>query len=318
MKRILTFLFLGASLASLSSSCSSSVAGERASISLNSRNTIVPSSKKTTLRENISPFSKLKVSSIIDVVYTQSSGGKPTATVTAPENLIQYVSLNQKNSTLSIEWTFNGSVEGNCDITVNISAPCPESVSLSGVASFSANSISDSSLNLEFEAGGATNIKLGNVNLKSVEFGISGAAGATVTSIKANTIDANCSGSSNLNLGSAKVTKADLDISGGASLKASSLTASDCEFSVAGGAKLSLPSLTTDNLQAGASGGSTISLDGSATNADFSASGAAVIKASNLKVTNGSVQASGASSIKANIANVTSKSASLSSTITLK
>ncbi|MDD6889276.1 MAG: DUF2807 domain-containing protein [Bacteroidales bacterium] len=244
-------------------------------MAVEARTLIQPSKKNVTKTYKVSNFNELKVVSVYDVEYEQSTTNTWSLEITAPDNILPYVEVRRSGSSLILALKKDLSTRGDYKLKAKIKAPALEDVTLGGASSF----------------------KAGKINLAGREFEV-GATGASEIDIK--TIVAS---------------KIDVDLTGASKLKVGSVSANEIEADVTGASEIDMRGVSAGNVGLKASGASDIDLAGKAETLSIKASGASKVKTDGLRASSGRLEASGASDIKASVSNVLYQRASGASTI---
>ena len=118
MKRLIPTLLslLSACLLLVQSSCSTSVTA---------------AGKLQTKTVKLNKFSELDASRAVEVIFTPQNGSTPKATITADANIMPYVVVENRGKGLYV--TISPAIKNisNADVTVELTAPCVESISAS-------------------------------------------------------------------------------------------------------------------------------------------------------------------------------------------
>lgn len=236
---------------------------------------VTPSKSKKTQQYAVANFDKVKVSRMINVEYEQTNNNNWSVEVTAPENILPYVKVYRKGTSLMMTVDNGLSTTNGFDIKAKVKSPVIKEVDLNGASSFKAGKVNLAGQELELESSGASVIEIKDVIAGSLEIDVKGA--------------------SSLNIGSTQSAKIEIDASGA---------------SVVG-----LKGVKSSNVEVEASGASSIELSGKTEYAEYEVSGASVLSAGSLSVNNGKIKATGASSAKVNISNVLMQHSSGASSI---
>ncbi len=222
----------------------------------------------------VSDFDEVSVSTGVRVVYTTGSTAK--ATIQAPDNLMEYVSISNDGKELNVTMKRhrgNISFNGNFCVTVYISSKALHEVETSSGSSFTATGLNVTG-DLELSSSSGSSIKLENVNVT-------------------NDLDLDSSSGSTITIKGAKAAKIDIDASSASSVNVSDLTATVVSGDTSSAAQLTLK--------------------GKCERAYFEASSSSTIHASALSAQSGSAESTSASSISCNVTNLRSSSSSAGS-----
>lgn len=232
---------------------------------------IAPSRNYVSKTFDIKHFTAIASNSIIDVEYTQSSEYTKIE-VTAPENLMQYVSISKSGPTLNIncEKFSTKNFSGNYHITAKVTAP--------NVTGFTLNGTGD----ITFM--NALNTK-GDITITSN--GTGDIEGPTVICTRLN---ASSNGTGDIDISSIDCKYAGLNVIGTGDIEIIGVRANDTKIGVAGTGDVELKTLSTTSLKASLSGTGDININGgTAVNATYELTGTGDINAKKLKVENATV-----------------------------
>lgn len=232
-------------------------------VAVQARTLIEPSKKIETRSFNISNFDELKVVTVYDVEYEQTTGNTWSVEVSAPDNIMPYVRVSRKGDCLVLSLEKGLSTRGSYCLKAKIKAPVLSEIDLSGASSFKANKINLAGRELELDATGASKFDIKSVVASKVE----------------------------------------IDFTGASSFKAGAVTAGELEIDSTGASDINISNITAANVEVDATGASNIDLSGKAEYVEIKATGASNIKAKSLKAISGKLQASGASVVSSHVAN---------------
>jgi len=208
-----------------------------------------------TVTRKVASFEKLIVSSAITVNIVEGNfDGK--ITISAPENVLEYIRTDVSNNTLEIGIKSTNGIRFKNNEKIEITIPHNKLRAL--------------------KMSGATNLTA-NHSMKVEEFklDLSGASKVNLNLV-ANKIEANVSGASNVNL-NGNVQNFDIEASGASKLDAFSLKANSIDFEVSGASSVKI--WAVNNLKGTASGASSINYkEGKSLNKDVKTSGASSVK----------------------------------------
>lgn len=165
----------------------------------------------------VSDFDKLEVEGVFEVDVTYSSTEE--IEIDAPENLMEYIELNVRSKTLSIEIDKNTQITSSCSIKVHIKTAKLNGFELSGASSVELNNtLKDNDLSIE--SSGAANFK-GDVEVNEADLELSG---ASTVNLSGNAAEASLelSGASQVNNYNFKVDNLNVDLSGASSAQIAS------------------------------------------------------------------------------------------------
>ena len=92
--------------------------------------TITASKKYETKNITTSEFNAISTSSSVNVIYTQATG-EPSVEIYAPDNVIDYISVEVKGKTLVVGMTKNIRIKGQHKKEVHVSAPAVDNLKAS-------------------------------------------------------------------------------------------------------------------------------------------------------------------------------------------
>ena len=247
-------------------------------VAVEARTLIQPSKKIVTKSYKVSNFDELKVRSVYDVEYEQTSGNTWSVEITAPDNIMPYVEVRRSGSCLILALKKDLSTRGDYKLKAKIKAPALVDIELSGASSF----------------------KTGKINLAGRE------------------LEIDATGASEFDFKAIVASKFDVDLSGASTLKVGSVSATDINVDAAGASNVDMRGVSTSDTSLQASGASDIDIAGKTESLIVKASGASKVQTDALRTASGKLEARGASDIKAAVANVLYQRASGASTITNK
>lgn len=244
--------------------------------------------KKSETRKISSDYKSVKVSDAINIFV---SDAVQEVTVTADDNMIEYVETSVSGGVLTVCMASGNSYNNsNVKITIPYSATVIK-YTLSGATSLSANCVI-SPKELDLKLSGASKCAL-EIVTEECNMECSGASNVDLTLI-ANEFDVKVSGASNVKV-NGKIQHVEFECSGASNMKAK---------------------FTAETLKCKASGASNITLEGRADRADISGSGSSKISASKFETKVCDIELSAASKAHINCSKELSMSASSASNIT--
>lgn len=229
---------------------------------------ISPSRNYVTQNYDLKSFTSIVSNSIIDVEYTQSSG-YTRVEVTAPENLMQYVTISKSGSQLNIDCKkFNTkNFTGKYHITAKVTAPSVNKFTLNGTGDLTFMNALNSKGSITLTSNGTGDIE-----------------GPTVICAELN---ASSNGTGDIDISSIDCKSAKLNLVGTGDIDIISLRADNAEIGVAGTGDVELKTLSATSIAARLSGTGDITINGgTAVNATFELTGTGDITAKKLKVEN--------------------------------
>ena len=122
---------------------------------MTAQKSIVPSKNYVTKKVKVGKFDGISTATSIDVLYTQTSGGQ-NIEIYAPDNLMEYVKVDEENGMLKIRFRAKDSKEG---ININGKHKTEVRVSAPAIHTFRASSSGDIILKNGLQAKGKVNMK---------------------------------------------------------------------------------------------------------------------------------------------------------------
>ncbi len=210
-------------------------------------NAIVPSKNYVTKKVKVGKFDGIATATSIDVVYTQTSG-EQNIEVSAPDNLMEYVSVVVDDNILKVRFRNKNSnegisIDGKHKTVVRVSAPA--------VHGFRASSSGDITLTNGLKT-------TGKVAFKS-------------------------SSSGDIESGSVKCDELIIQASSSGDVELSQTECRSLDVEASSSGDVSVKNITAEQVQADASSAGDVALSGVCRTADFSASSSGDIEAKNLK-----------------------------------
>lgn len=235
-----------------------------------STNRVVPSSEVATFEISAGDVNSIDISSAIKVEYTQSDA--ITVKVSCPDNLVDMLDVTIKDGRLCARFKPDTMIDGNCGVTITVSAPTLKSIEASSSSRFEMPGSLVQDCSLMIDASSSANVNLYKLSVSGVDIESSSSSSVDISGVSAGSLEIDCSRS----------------------------------------ARVSVSDIRALNVEAEASSAATITLSGVARAAEYDASSAATINAKRLRVeTVESASASSAASVSctANVCkNITEKS----------
>lgn len=198
---------------------------------------VSPSKNKTTRNLTMQAFDEIETHSAIDVVFQQASTNTYSVAITAPENIQQYIKVNQRRDKITITVDRNVSFNGNCDIKAVVKSPTLSDIELNGASSFKCSGLNMVGHNVDIEANGASSIEISSLKAVGLEIEANGASTVKISKITATSVEAEASGASTVNL-DGKTDEADLDANGASTISASKLKATFGKLEASGASSI--------------------------------------------------------------------------------
>ena len=277
----------------------------RPTLVINSEPEITPSETRTEVTRQISGVTKLDVSSSLDVEYTPAGN---TVSVSAPENLMTFVKVENEGNELSIYLQGSFNLQGGSMrdlVKVHVTAP--------GIRDFEASSNAMIKINgdindYSFSAEAASNatITAGNVTVsRKAEIEAASNAKVNLGHLSANSVDLEAASNAKVNIGQMQVAgKAEIEAASNAKVNITEIAGTArIEAEGVSNATLDIASLTAETLKVEAYSNAKVYVRaGSARQADFEAASNGKIDASEFRARTGSLEASSNGRIASRIA----------------
>ncbi len=234
---------------------------------------INPSKELTTKVYSITDkYDEIEVNRGVKVMY-RVIAGTPSAEVTAPDNVIDYVNVSVRKGALVITIEDGVQIDGSVNTTVVVSGPAVEEYSVSSAGQITVESALKVAGKLEADASSAGRIEfVKEVNAKKVSFEASSASKIVAGTVVSDEGEIEASSAANISIANIKGVNYDVESS-----SAASISIADCNL---------------DRLEASASSGSKISVSGTADRASLDASSGASVGGENLTVKKGASKSS--------------------------
>ena len=221
----------------------------------------------------VGSFTKLRVSSFLDVYVTQ--GSAISVEVKASESLMEDITTEVKNGTLVIDYDKNTWNMGNVTAKVYVTVTELSSIDASG----SSDVVIESDItagDFEIEASGSSDVVCKNYLLKVNDLVLhsSGASDIVINDLLARDIKADASGSSDIEVGG-EATSVDVETDGSSDFTGKNLQVAHCVAHSSGSSDILIR--VSDTFEGKASGASDITYYGSPTVHGASTSGSADI-----------------------------------------
>ena len=227
-----------------------------------SQESIVPSKNYATQKVKVGSFDGISTSTSIDVIYTQTSG-QPDVEIYAPDNLMEYVIIEQKGDVLKI-YLDNAKVKSFSNMSIDIRLPKNEKLK-------------------SIKATSAANVKVGyKLDGSNIDADASSAGEITFDNIKAKEIKLNSSSASKINIKESNVANMTIEASSAAEILVKT-KAQNIKSSATSAAEVNIYTLCT-NISVEGSSSADIKLSGKAKNFTANASSATDIDAEELEV----------------------------------
>lgn len=204
-------------------------------------NRITPSGEFVSYSVPADYVNSIDISASIKMKFTQSEN--VSIKVDCPENIADLLNVDIKNGKLVAGFKSNTSIDGNCGVTITVTAPSLKSIVASSASRFEMSGSLVQDGDLSIEASSSANVSFYKLSLHDI----------------------------------------DIDNSSSSSVDISGVTANKLEIESGSAARVNISDIRCLNIDADASSAASISLAGIARTADFDASSAGSIKAKGLK-----------------------------------
>lgn len=222
-----------------------------------STNRVVPSSEFTTYELSADDVNSIDISASIKVEFTQADA--VSVKVSCPDNIVDMLNVTLNDGKLRAGFKPNTMIDGNCGVTITVSAPTLKSIDASSSSRFemAGSLVQDGSLSID--ASSSANVSLYKLSVRGLYIESSSSSSVDISGVSAGSLDIDCSKS----------------------------------------ARVSVSDIRSLNVEAEASSAAKITLSGVARTAEYDASSAATIDAMGLRVeTVESVSASSAATVR--------------------
>lgn len=292
----------------------------RPTLVINSVPEITPSETRTEVTRQIAGVTKLDVSSSLDVEYTPAAGN--TVSVSAPENLMTFVKVENEGNELSIYLQGSFNLQGGSMrdlVKVHVTAP--------GIRDFEASSNAMIKINGDitadsFSADAASNATItatGNVTVsRKAEIEAASNAKVNLGHLSANSVELDAASNAKVNITQMHVAgKAEIEAASNAKVNITEIAGTArVEAEGVSNATLDIASLTAETLKVEAYSNAKVFVRaGSARQADFEATSNGKIDASEFRAGTGSLEAASNGRITSRIAAPANISASSNGSI---
>lgn len=267
---------------------------------------INPSKTYVTKKVNIGEVEAILASRSVDVVYTQHAG-EPYAEIYAPENVAQYVKVEQDGKKLNVTYDFpkgtSLSFKGKYTCEVRVFAP--------EVTGFYTSSSSDITLanglntgkNVTFKMSSSGDIRAGKVQCGNLDVSTTSSGGLVLKQVTCREAVMNTESSGDIAVEEMTCTQANVYISSSGDCKVSGLKCAgniEVESTSSGDCKIENIACKGD-VSASSSSAGDVRLSGICRNAVFKASSAGDVYAENLKAIDVEAHASSAGDVRCHV-----------------
>lgn len=201
-------------------------------------------------------YNEIDVNRGVKVVY-RVSAGTPTAEVTAPKNVIDYIKVTVKNGTLKVTLDESVQVNGKMNATVTVTGPAINEYDVSSAGQIIVESALKLKGELEVDANSAGNIKFNErVEAVSIVFDASSASRIICSTVEAESGDIETSSAASIEIGKLLGGKYEFDSSSASHLKIADCNVNSIEASASSAAKITISGVTDKADLEASSGGS--------------------------------------------------------------
>ena len=227
--------------------------------------TITASKKYETKNITTSEFNAISTSTSVNVIYTQATG-EPSVEIYAPDNVIDYISVEVKGKTLVVGMTKNIRIKGQHKKEVHVSAPAVDNLKASSSGDIILKNGLTATGKIGMKASSSGDIKSNdNISCTTLTLSASSSGNIELKNISCTDLSAQASSSGDIDL-SGKCENATYKVSSAGDIKARNLKAV--------------------NVKAETCSSGDIDLSGECENATYKASSSGDIRAKNLKAIN--------------------------------
>lgn len=280
----------------------------------NKDKTVTASKNMVDKSVKINNFNNISISSIINVVYTQQSGNS-TVRIKAPDNVIEYITAEVKDKTLTLRIK-DININANKDniITCYVSSDNLNHIDIAGAGEFRCNNLNAG--NLKTTVAGSGEVHIDRLRCEELKAMISGSGEINIGSIDSNTVSTDIAGSGELEIKSLNTSTVIAQVTGSGELKITNANVTNVSTTVTGSGELKIENLTATKVSAQITGSGELSLKGHTDSANLNVSGSGEISARHLSADNVIANAAGAGDIKCYAKKTITASASANSSVT--
>lgn len=218
MKNLFTHIFIAVLVLSTATACA--------------QNRVVGSKKYITKNVNVESFKHIAAIGSVDVIYTQTDGGKPQIEIYGSDNIVPLIETTVEHNTLTVKYKKNTSVNNPGKLEIRVSAPAVESMKISGSGDiFIPKGISTPTLSIKISGSGDIDGK--KITCNNLDMSVSGSGDIKLTGIKATNVNANVSGSGDVEL-EGTTANANYHVTGSGDVTAHKLIADEVQATVSG------------------------------------------------------------------------------------
>ncbi|MDE6670107.1 MAG: DUF2807 domain-containing protein [Muribaculaceae bacterium] len=203
---------------------------------------------------NIDSFNSVSIPSIIDVVYTQQSGNS-IARIEAPDNLMEYVSVevNGGKLTVTLKGLSTQSLDmNNQTILCYVNSSSLSDINISGTGDFNCTSLNTDKLTLSI--GGTGDISFKNVKCtSSVEASVGGTGDIDIDNLQCSTLSASIGGTGDIDIDNLQATSVSANVGGTGDIELEG-NVTDANYTAGGTGDIKARKLIADNVVAHAGG----------------------------------------------------------------
>jgi len=193
---------------------------------------VVGSKNYITKNVDVESFNHIIVQGSPDLIYTQTSSGKPKIEIYGSDNIVPLIETIVNDNTLTVKFKSNTNISNPGKLEIRVTAPNIESMGVKGSGDiYIPKGMSTS--NLILKVSGSGDITGKDINCDALNLSVGGSGDITLNRVKATNVNAKVSGSG------------DITIDG---------TTTNADYSVAGSGDITAKNLKADNVQAVVSG----------------------------------------------------------------
>ncbi|MDE5877425.1 MAG: DUF2807 domain-containing protein [Muribaculaceae bacterium] len=203
---------------------------------------------------NIDSFNSVSIPSIIDVVYTQQ-GGNSVARIEAPDNLMEYVSVEVNGGTLTVTLKDLSNLNldmNNQNILCYVNSSSLSNIDISGTGDFNCTSLNTDKLTLSI--GGTGDISFNNVKCtSSVQASIGGTGDIDIDNLECSTLSASVGGTGDIDIDNLQATSVSANVGGTGDIELKG-NVTDANYTANGTGDIKARNLVANNVVAHAEG----------------------------------------------------------------
>ena len=240
----------------------------------------------------------ISASSGLSVQYTPGAASTHVI-VNAPDDVIQYILVEKKGSTLNIGIKSHPKKKRISlkEVSVTVSAPTVGNISVSSGADINVMAPFSSTSPLKLNASSSGDIDFGSLNCSSLSAATSSGADIEIKSLTTTQLNISASSSGDVDIENAQCTMAKVAVSAGSDVKIKAINANSIDGTASSGSEITIAGIVATDVNAAASSGAEVKLSGKADNINANASSGGSISLKKLAVRNCNANSSSGGSI---------------------